>query len=62
MLLGKLGKGTTSNFRGCVGNSFHGNITCFIFQIHTPDLGGTSTTLEVVQAIIEDIKPKARSW
>ena len=31
-------------------------------KIHTPDLGGTSTTLEVVQAIIEDIKPKARCW
>ncbi|CAG2211592.1 IDH3 [Mytilus edulis] len=31
-------------------------------KIHTPDLGGQATTLEVVQAIIDDIKPKARSW
>ncbi|XP_076091729.1 isocitrate dehydrogenase [NAD] subunit gamma, mitochondrial-like isoform X2 [Mytilus galloprovincialis] len=31
-------------------------------KIHTPDLGGQATTLEVVQAVIDDIKPKARSW
>uniref|UniRef100_A0A8B8BG21 Isocitrate dehydrogenase [NAD] subunit gamma, mitochondrial-like isoform X1 n=2 Tax=Crassostrea virginica TaxID=6565 RepID=A0A8B8BG21_CRAVI len=31
-------------------------------KVQTPDLGGQATTLEVVQAIIEDIKPKTSSW
>ncbi|XP_061186669.1 isocitrate dehydrogenase [NAD] subunit gamma, mitochondrial-like isoform X1 [Saccostrea echinata] len=31
-------------------------------KIQTPDLGGQATTLEVVQAIIDDIKPKTSSW
>lgn len=31
-------------------------------QVHTPDLGGLSTTLEVIQAVIDDIKPKTKSW
>lgn len=31
-------------------------------QVHTPDLGGQATTLEVIQAIVDDIKPKAKSW
>lgn len=31
-------------------------------KVQTPDLGGQATTLEVIQAIIEDIKPKTSSW
>lgn len=33
-----------------------------LFQIQTPDLGGQATTAEVVQAIIEDIRPKTQTW
>lgn len=32
------------------------------FQYQTPDLGGLAKTNEVVEAIIEDIKPKALAW
>ncbi|GAB1603340.1 isocitrate dehydrogenase [NAD] subunit gamma, mitochondrial-like isoform X1 [Argonauta hians] len=31
-------------------------------KIHTPDVGGTSTTTEVINAIIDDLKPKTSSW
>lgn len=34
----------------------------FIMQIHTPDLGGQATTTDVVQAVIDDIKPKTKTW
>lgn len=34
----------------------------YFWQVQTPDLGGQATTLEVIQAIIEDIKPKTTSW
>lgn len=32
------------------------------FQFQTPDLCGKATTTDVVKAIIEDIKPKTRTW
>ncbi|KAK6175604.1 hypothetical protein SNE40_014031 [Patella caerulea] len=31
-------------------------------MIQTPDVGGQATTAEVVQAVIDDIKPKTKSW
>ncbi|KAK3101899.1 hypothetical protein FSP39_007177 [Pinctada imbricata] len=31
-------------------------------KIQTPDIGGDATTTEVVQAIIDDLKPKTKSW
>lgn len=31
-------------------------------KVHTPDIGGTATTSDVIQAIIDDLKPKAKSW
>lgn len=31
-------------------------------KVHTPDIGGTATSSEIIQAIIDDLKPKAKSW
>ncbi|XP_012935063.1 isocitrate dehydrogenase [NAD] subunit gamma, mitochondrial [Aplysia californica] len=31
-------------------------------QIRTPDVGGSATTLDVVKAIIDDVKPKTSAW
>ncbi|BFZ08419.1 hypothetical protein BsWGS_11458 [Bradybaena similaris] len=31
-------------------------------QIRTPDIGGNASTLDVVKAIIDDIKPKTLAW
>ncbi|XP_029654669.1 isocitrate dehydrogenase [NAD] subunit gamma, mitochondrial isoform X2 [Octopus sinensis] len=31
-------------------------------KIHTPDVGGTSSTSEVIEAILDDLRPKASSW
>ncbi|XP_069141194.1 isocitrate dehydrogenase [NAD] subunit gamma, mitochondrial-like [Argopecten irradians] len=31
-------------------------------KLHTPDLGGQATTLDLVHAVIDDLKPKTRSW
>ncbi|RUS76118.1 hypothetical protein EGW08_016114 [Elysia chlorotica] len=31
-------------------------------EIRTPDLGGSATTLDVVKAIIDDVKPKTLAW
>ena len=33
-----------------------------IFQIHTPDLGGQATTQDVIQAVIDEIKPRTLAW
>ena len=32
------------------------------YQVHTPDIGGTASSSDVIQAIINDLKPKAKSW
>ncbi|XP_071082367.1 isocitrate dehydrogenase [NAD] subunit gamma, mitochondrial-like isoform X1 [Haliotis cracherodii] len=31
-------------------------------ETQTPDVGGQATTTEVIQAIIEDLKPKTKTW
>ncbi|XP_013062486.2 isocitrate dehydrogenase [NAD] subunit gamma, mitochondrial-like isoform X2 [Biomphalaria glabrata] len=31
-------------------------------QIRTPDIGGTSTTMDFIKAIIDDIRPKTLAW
>ncbi|OWF42799.1 isocitrate dehydrogenase [NAD] subunit gamma, mitochondrial-like isoform X2 [Mizuhopecten yessoensis] len=31
-------------------------------KIHTPDLGGQATTLDLIHAVIDDLKPKTQSW
>ncbi|XP_045164560.2 isocitrate dehydrogenase [NAD] subunit gamma, mitochondrial-like isoform X2 [Mercenaria mercenaria] len=31
-------------------------------KVHTPDLGGQATTTDVVQAIIQELKPKTKAW
>ncbi|WAR25222.1 IDH1-like protein [Mya arenaria] len=31
-------------------------------MIHTPDLGGQATTSDVVQAVIEELRPRTDTW